>query len=69
LGAREESREGAEALWRLEGEMDRTGRLALMTHLAARGWDLVEWSAGLTALEQAFRKLTLEEGLEARRDA
>lgn len=69
LQARQEAREGAEVLWRLEGEMDRAGRLALMTHLVARGWDLVEWSAGLTALEQAFRKLTLEEGVEAGRDA
>jgi ABC-2 type transport system ATP-binding protein len=69
LRAREEVREGAEGLWRLEGEMDRAGRSALMTHLAAHGWDLVEWSAGLAALEQAFRKLTLEEGVEARGDA
>ena len=65
LVARPEMRDGPETLWRLEGEMDRAGRLALMGHLAARGWDLLEWSAGLSALEQAFRKLTLEEGGEA----
>jgi ABC-2 type transport system ATP-binding protein len=62
LTARCEAQEGADALWRLEGEMDRAGRLNLMTHLAGHGWDLVEWSAGLSALEQAFRRLTLEEG-------
>ncbi len=50
------------ALWHLEGEIDREGRLRLMAHLAAHGWDLVEWSAGLSALEHAFRRLTLESG-------
>jgi ABC-2 type transport system ATP-binding protein len=55
---------GAGALWRIEGEFDRADRGRLLAHLAARGWDLVEWSAGLSALEQAFRRLTLEEGRE-----
>jgi ABC-2 type transport system ATP-binding protein len=54
----------AGALWRIEGEFDREDRGRLLAHLAAHGWDLVEWSAGLSALEQAFRRLTLEEGHE-----
>jgi ABC-2 type transport system ATP-binding protein len=69
LTARREIVEAGAAFWRIEGEMDRAGRLALMTHLAAGGWDLVEWSAGLSALEQAFRRLTLEEGVERGTDA
>jgi ABC-2 type transport system ATP-binding protein len=69
LSARRETEEGDTAAWRIEGEMDRAGRLALMTHLAARGWDLIEWSAGLSALEAAFRRLTLEEGVERGADA
>jgi ABC-2 type transport system ATP-binding protein len=60
--AREEAREGGEGLWRLEGEVARADRVRVMAHLAAGGWDLVEWSAGLSALEQAFRRLTLEQG-------
>jgi ABC-2 type transport system ATP-binding protein len=57
---------GAGALWRIEGEFDRADRGRLLAHFAAHGWDLVEWSAGLSALEQAFRRLTLEEGRERR---
>jgi len=34
----------------------------LLAHLGAHGWDLIEWSAGLSALEHVFRRLTLEEG-------
>jgi ABC-2 type transport system ATP-binding protein len=49
-------------LWRIEGELDPPGRRRLLVHLAAHGWDLIEWSAGLSALEHAFRRLTLEEG-------
>lgn len=57
LSAREEARGG---LWRIEGSLDRAGRLALMEHLAAAEWDVVEWNAGLTALEEVFRHVTLE---------
>jgi ABC-2 type transport system ATP-binding protein len=51
---------GAEATWRLEGELDRGGRLALATHLSEAGWEILEWNSGLGALEQAFRRLTIE---------
>jgi ABC-2 type transport system ATP-binding protein len=62
--ARMDAAAGADgiALWRLEGELDAAQRHRLLLHIAQRGFDLVEWSAGLSALEQAFRRLTLEEG-------
>lgn len=63
-GEGEGSEENAGNLWRIEGEIDGDGRRRLLAHLARGGWDLVEWSAGLSALEQAFRRLTLEEGRE-----
>jgi len=50
------------AIWRLEGSLDREERARLLAHLAGSGWDLLEWSAGLSALERSFRRLTLEEG-------
>jgi ABC-2 type transport system ATP-binding protein len=56
--------EGAGSLWRLEGKLDRDGRLALMRHLVTSDWDVVEWNAGLSALEQVFRRVTLEGGRE-----
>jgi ABC-2 type transport system ATP-binding protein len=57
LFAREERGGG---FWRIEGSLDRGDRLRLMAHLAASGWDVVEWNAGLTALEEAFRRVTLK---------
>jgi len=59
---------GAAALWRLEGELDRGQRDRLVAHIAALGLELVEWSAGLSALERVFRRLTLEEGEEGAAD-
>jgi len=56
------SRPAGTSTWRLEGAIGRDERVRLLAHLAARGWDLLEWSAGLSALERTFRRLTLEEG-------
>jgi ABC-2 type transport system ATP-binding protein len=53
---------GDEAVWHLSGRLDRAQRVALVRHLAAGGWEVVEWNTGLSALEQVFRRLTLEEG-------
>jgi ABC-2 type transport system ATP-binding protein len=53
---------GDEAVWHLSGRLDRAQRVALVRHLAAGGWEIVEWNTGLSALEQVFRRLTLEEG-------
>ncbi|MBD3235731.1 MAG: ATP-binding cassette domain-containing protein [Candidatus Eisenbacteria bacterium] len=55
-----ERQEGDGGLWRIEGRLARAGRLALMAYLAERGWDVVEWNAGLSALEEMFRRVTLE---------
>jgi ABC-2 type transport system ATP-binding protein len=57
---------GTQRVWRLEGSLDRQVRLGLMAHLAGGGWEVLEWSSGVSALEQAFRRLTLEEGDEHR---
>lgn len=68
---REETSEplpGGEALWRLEGRLGRAGRRALMEHLLAAGYEVLEWNSGLSALEQAFRRLTMEEGHDDRRE-
>ncbi len=54
--------ERGRTVWRLEGRLDRVQRLALMRHLAQREVEVVEWNTGLSALEQLFRRLTLEEG-------
>ncbi|MCK4414525.1 MAG: ABC transporter ATP-binding protein [Candidatus Eisenbacteria sp.] len=51
-------------VWRIEGALDQAARARLLAHLVAGEWDLLEWSAGLGALERSFRKLTLEEGDE-----
>lgn len=56
------------ALWHLSGQLDGAARRGLLLHLARGGWDLVEWSAGLSALEHAFRRLTLEEGRRREED-
>jgi ABC-2 type transport system ATP-binding protein len=50
--------------WRIEGALTREARRHLLAHLGSGGWELLEWSAGLGALERAFRRLTLEEGAE-----
>ncbi|MCK4305077.1 MAG: ABC transporter ATP-binding protein [Candidatus Eisenbacteria sp.] len=55
---------GSHVIWRLEGSLNRAERLALMSHLARGGWEILEWNSGLSALEQAFRRLTLEEGTQ-----
>ena len=55
---------GRQVIWRLEGRMDRRVRLDLAGHLARGGWEILEWNSGLSALEQVFRRLTLEEGHE-----
>ena len=53
---------GDGAVWRIEGPLDRDGRLQLAAHLTRGGWEILEWNSGLSALEQVFRRLTLEEG-------
>ncbi len=58
----EEPGERGTAIWRLEGAIDAGGRRALMQELARGDWDILEWNSGLSALEQVFRRLTLEEG-------
>jgi len=66
LEARREAATGGgdEAVWHLSGPLDRPARVALVRHLAVGGWEIVEWNTGLSALEQVFRRLTLEEGTE-----
>lgn len=51
-----------DAVWRLSGGLNRDQRQVLLRHLAAGGWEVLEWNTGLSALEQVFRRLTLEEG-------
>ncbi|MFH1145139.1 MAG: ABC transporter ATP-binding protein [Candidatus Eisenbacteria bacterium] len=72
IARQEEPRHGTGAtglpVWRLEGSLDRQERLQLLSRLAEGGWDLMEWNAGLSALERSFRRLTLEEGSERRED-
>ncbi len=55
---------GDESVWRLSGKLDRAQRRALLRHLAAGGYEVLEWNTGLSALEQVFRRLTLEEGID-----
>lgn len=61
-GALQASPTGDGAVWRIEGPLDRDGRLELAAHLSRGGWEILEWNSGLSALEQVFRRLTLEEG-------
>ncbi len=56
-----ETAEGG-SLWHLEGHLDSNERLTLNAHLAETRWEIIEWNSGLSALEQTFRRLTLEEG-------
>jgi gliding motility-associated transport system ATP-binding protein len=49
-------------LWQIEGHLDTELRVSLAAHLAANRWEILEWNSGLSALEQTFRRLTLEEG-------
>ena len=58
---------GGDHLWRLEGRLDGAGRRALMKHLLDGGYEVLEWNSGLGALEQTFRRLTIEEGRDDRR--
>lgn len=58
-GATVSARPESGGLWHLEGRLDRGGRAALLRHLAAGGWDVVEWNAGLGALEETFRRVTM----------
>ncbi len=58
---------GADHLWRLEGRLDGAGRRTLMKHLLDGGYEVLEWNSGLGALEQTFRRLTIEEGRDDRR--
>lgn len=67
LSAVVESGGGNSGLWQVEGRLDTELRVALAAHLAANRWEILEWSSGLSALEQTFRRLTLEEG-DQRRD-
>ncbi len=63
-GAAIRSTRDEDSVWRLEARLDHEASLNLMAHLARGGWEVLEWSSGLSALEQTFRKLTLEEGSE-----
>lgn len=65
LSATREEGEGDEAIWRLEGQVDREGRRALTARFLARDYEILEWNSGLSALEQTFRRLTIEEGSES----
>jgi len=58
----------AGVLWRLEGQLDAGGRRGLMRRLVDSGYEVLEWSSGLSALEQTFRRLTIEEGQDERHE-
>jgi len=65
LSATREEGDGNQAIWRLEGQVDRAGRRALTARFLERDYEILEWNSGLSALELAFRRLTIEEGSES----
>jgi len=62
LSATREAAGGERLLWHIEGRLNAENRLTLNAHLASKQWEILEWNSGLSALEQTFRRLTLEEG-------